>query len=288
MKKLAVIAAGTGVVTLGLYGGVNLYATKTAEAKIDEFIAEVNDEFVIEYGSVNPSLLRSNVTVNDVRITPVDQPEQGVTVDRIVVRQFEHEADFPIAVDASLRGIQFISMPTAVPAFLAEMPQTGYAAAPSFNLDTKYDYSKSSQEASLEQFRIGADDLGYLDVTLKVSNVAPDAIDSDPMLHSAQIVYSDRSFAETWLATLASQNNQDVAQFKTELANNLSQAAQFFLSPSDPATMGMVQEAAAFIENPKGFTLAIAPQQPVRMSDLAAVGGPQAWVTLLNLNIEAH
>ncbi|WP_008317708.1 hypothetical protein [Leptolyngbya sp. PCC 6406] len=290
MKKLAVIGIGISAATVVLYAGMNIYATKTAEARINEFVVEVEDDLIIEYGSVSASPFRSNVTVKNVSIVPINAQQEGVTVDQVVIRKFDHEADFVTALDASMKGIQFIGNPVDdVPILLPSMQQAGYEDPVVFDLDTQFEYKKSSQEATLEKFRIGSDQVGYLEVTLKVSNFDPSvAANPDLTLHAAKIVYQDHSFAENLLASMAAESNQEVGEVKTQLATTLSETAQLFISPDDPASAKVLQETMAFIENPKGFSIVANPSQPLLVSDLAAAGSPQSWITMLNLEIEAH
>ena len=287
MNKLAVAGISVGAVAIGLYTGVSIYTSKAAEAKIDKFIADVNDAVVIEYDSAKVSLLGQNLTVSDIRVAPVEAPEQIVNIDKIIVREYDDQSDFPTVFDASIKGIQVKTDQANVAMLAPVLSQAGYNDA--LNLDTRYTYDEASGDMTLEKFRLGADDLGYFEVTFQLGNFDPAATTNDALtLQAAEIVYQDQSFVENLLASMAAQSNQDVKEFKTQLTSGIAQNAQFFVPADSPTAMAAVQEATAFIENPKGFSIAANPQQPLLVSDLASAGDPAVMMEMLNLQIKAY
>lgn len=288
MNKLVTTGIGVGVVAIGLYAGVSIYTSKVAEAKVNEFIAEVDDAAIIEYGTAKVNLMGANLTIKDISVAPADAPEQVVNIDQITIRQFDDKSDFPTVFDASVQGIQVDANQANTAMVTPLLAQAGYGQSLSLDLDTKYTYDEASKEITLEEFRLGADDFGYFEVTFKLGNFDPEAVTNEALtLHSAEIVYQDDSFVENLLTSLAAQSNQDVKQFKTQLTSGLSQNAQFFVPTDNPTAMTAVNEAVAFIQQPEGFRIAAKPQQPVLVSDLTAANSPEAWMALLNLEIES-
>lgn len=287
MNKLAVAGIGVGAVAIGLYAGVSIYTSKAAEAKIDQLIADVDDAVVVEYGSAKVSLIGQNLTVSDIRVAPTEAPDQIVNIDKIIVREYDDQSGFPTVFDASIKGIQMGADQANVAMVAPFLSQGGYKDA--FNLDTRYTYDETSGDMTLEEFRLGADDLGYFDVTLQLGNFDPAATTNDALtLQAAEIVYQDQSFVENLLASMAAQSNQDVKAFKTQLTSGIAQNAQFFVPTDSPTAMAAVQEATAFIENPQGFRITANPQQPLLVSNLAAAGDPAAMMEMLNLEIKAN
>jgi hypothetical protein len=289
MKKLAAIGIGVGAVTIGLYAGISIYTTKVAEAKINEFIAEVDDEVVIEYDKVSVNPFGADVTVKDITVAPIDTPADTVNIDQIIVRQFDRKSDFPTFVDASVQGIKVSASRSSASFVSPVLQKAGYVEPLSFDLDTKYKYNESSHEVTLEKFRIGAEEFGYVDITFKVGNYYPDNPSSEALtLHAAEINYQDNSFVEKLLESMAAESNQDVEQFKAQLTAGLAENAQFFISPDNPTAMAALEEAMAFINNPKGFTISANPQKPLLVSELTSASDPQTWMTMLNLEIESY
>ncbi len=287
MNKLAVAGIGVGAVAIGLYTGVSIYTSKAAEARIDELIADVDDAVVVEYDSAKVSLLGQNLTVNNIRVAPIEAPDQVVNIDKIIVREYDDQSDFPTVFDASIKGIQVKPEQANVAMIAPFLSQAGYND--SLNLDTRYTYDETSGDMTLEEFRLGADDLGYFEVTFQLGNFDPAATTNDALtLHAAEIVYQDQSFVENLLASMAAQSNQDVKEFKTQLTSGIAQNAQFFMPTDSPTATTAVQEATAFIENPKGFSISASPQQPLLVSDLATAGDPAAMMEMLNLQVEAY
>lgn len=288
MNKLVTTGIGVGAVAIGLYAGVSIYTSKAAEAKVDEFIAEVDDAAIIEYGSAQVNLMGGNLTISDISIAPAEAPDQVVNINKIIIREFDDKAEFPTVFDASVKGIQVDASQASTAMVTPFLAQAGYGQSLSLDLDTRYTYEEASGEITLDEFRLGADDFGYFEVTFKLSNFDPEATTNDALtLHSAEIVYQDDSFVENLLASMAAQSNQDVNQFKTQLTSGISQNAQFFVSTDNPTAMTAVDETVAFIQKPEGFRIAANPPQPVAVSELTAATSPEAWMTMLNLEIES-
>ena len=287
MNKLAVAGIGVGAVAIGLYAGVSIYTSKAAEARIDGLIADVDDTVVVEYGSAKVSLLGQNLTVNDIQVAPVEAPDQVVNIDKIIVREYDDQSDFPTVVDASIKGIQVEPEQANVAMIAPLLSQAGYSDA--LDLDTRYTYDETSGDMTLEKFRFGADDLGYFEVTFQLGNFDPAATTNDALtLNAAEIVYQDQSFVKNLIASMAAQSNQDVKAFKTQLTSGITQNAQFFMPTNSPIATTALQEATAFIENPKGFSISANPQQPLLVSDLEAAADPAVMMEMLNLKIEAY
>lgn len=289
MNKLAATGIGVGAVAIGLYMGVGFYTSKAAEAKLDKVIAEADDEFTIEYRSAKVNLLGSNLTVNDVSVAPKGAPEQAVNIDKIIINEFDDKSDFPTVIDASVKGIQVGSDQANTAMMAPFLKQAGYDETLSLDLDTRYEYDAASNEMTLEEFRLGADDLGHFEVTFKLGNFDPEATTNDQLiLHTAELVYTDDSFVDNLLTAMAAQSNQDVKQFKTQLTSGLSQNAQLFVPMDNPVATTAIQETVAFIENPNGLSISVNPQQPILVSDLASASDPQAWMEMLNLEIKSY
>jgi len=289
MKKLAAIGIGVGAVAIGLYAGISIYTTKVAEAKLNEFIAEVDDEVVIEYDRVSVNPFGADVTVKDITVAPIYTPADTVNIDQIIVRQFDRKSDFPTFVDASVQGIKVGGSQSSAPFVSPVLQKAGYVEPLSFDLDTKYKYNESSHEVTLEKFRIGAEEFGYVDITFKVGNYYPDNPSNEALtLHAAEINYQDNSFVEKLLESMAAESNQNVEQFKAQLTAGLAENAQFFISSDNPTAMAALEEAMAFINNPKGFTISANPQNPLLVSELTSASDPQTWMMMLNLEIESY
>ncbi len=288
MNKLLLTGIGVGTVTLGLYGGLSIYATQSAKAEINAFIEDIDDQVVVEYSNVSVSLLGSDITINDVSVTPVESPDESINIDQIIVRDFDDKSDFPTVLDASMKGIQVSTVEANAPMLSTFLTQAGYDKDLAFDLDAKYAYDEASSEITLEKFRLGAKDFGYLEATLKLGNFDPDAAsNAELVLHGADIVYQDQSFVDNLLESMAAASNQEVEQYKTQLATTLEEGAQFLISPDNPAAMAILQEAIVFIQNPEGFSISANPQSPLLVSDLVAAGDPQTWVAMLNLEMQA-
>ncbi|MDB9527815.1 hypothetical protein PN498_17605 [Oscillatoria sp. CS-180] len=290
MNKLSVIGIGVGVLAIGAYTGASVYAAKMAEDTIDKAIESVSDEVKIEYSDVSVNPIGFDVLVKDIKVSPVGATAgEAVLIDKVIVREMDDKSDFPTVLDASIEGIQVDFDQIETPSIIAFLERAGYQESLSVNIDTKYEYKENRQEVSLDRFRVSAEDVGDLEVAFKLSNFDPNVGASEQLiLHRAEVVYEDNSFTEKLLESLAAENNQDVQQFKAQLQAELTQTAQFFVSPDNQTAMIAFEEAMTFIDNPNGFSILAEPQQPLSLRDLMLADGPQDWVDMLNLKIESY
>ncbi|MEO0988720.1 MAG: hypothetical protein AAFY20_24755 [Cyanobacteria bacterium J06639_14] len=289
LSKLSLIGIGVGAIAIGGYAGTNIYASQVAEGKVKAFIDDVDEQVIVEYGKVSANPFKSDVVIKDIRIAPVETPEDVINIDKVVIRKLEDGDEFPKILDASAYGIDLSGEQAASPIFSSFLQQANYDEPPLFNLDTQYEYQESSGKVVLETLRFGADDFGYLEATFELGNVDPDVASNDALtLHAAEITYQDDSFVAKLFESMAAQSNQDVDQFKAQLQTGLTQNAQFFIASEDAVAMTALEEAKAFIENPKGFTISANPQQPVSMELLSTASNPTDWAEMLNLKIESY
>lgn len=287
MNKLSIVAISMGALSVGLYAGVGLYATRVAEARVNQVIKDI-DDVEISYGNLKVNPLGFDVVIQDVSVKSIDPPTD-VFIEKIIVRDVDDKSDIPTYLDASMQGITVKTDDMAQLPSATFFQQAGYTEPLSLNLDTKYRYQEATREMSLDKFHMSAEEVGELEMTFKLGNVNLESASTEqPILHRAEVVYRDNSFADRLLASMAVQSNQNPQQFKTQLSGTLTQAAQFFIPPDNQAATAALEEAIAFIQNPKGFSISANPQTPLKIDELSGNTNPLDWVDKLNLEIESH
>ncbi len=294
MKKLAIAGLGVGVVSVGLYLGANIYGTKVAEAKVYTLISEIEeDNLAVEYKDISYKPLGQDVHVKDITITSKDDPAE-ITIDQVIIREIDEKSDMPTVFDASVQGL-VVDLKQPEQLEMAEFLQdVGYDSELKFDIDTKYRYNPTKREMSIDTFTVSADQVGDLNINMKLGNVdledieaksmSPDAMDT--VFHGFEITYQDNSFAEKFLAAMAAEEGVTVDQLKAQMTTQLTQASQFFLSADNGVATDAVNEVAAFIENPKGFSISMQPEQPLELMSLVSEN-PDDWVEMLNIEVKS-
>ncbi len=292
MKKLAI--AGIGVVSVGLYFGANLYGTKVAEAKVNKLIDGMEkDNLAVEYKDISFKPLAQDVHLKDITIRSTDDPAE-VTIEKMVIRDIDEKSDVPKVFDASIQGLVVdLNQPEQLE-MANFLKDAGYSAELKFDIDTKYRYNPTKREMSLETFKVSADQVGDLSVTMKLGNVdikdleaqqvAPTNLDT--IFHGLEITYRDKSFAEKLLASMAAEEGISVDELKTQMTTNLTQASQFFVSADNELANNAVNEVVAFIENPKGFSISVKPEEPLQFVSLMGQN-PDDWADALNIEVKS-
>ena len=295
MKKLAIVGIGVGVLSVGLYFGTNLYGTKVAEAKVNKLIDGMEEEnLTVEYKDISFHPLAQDVHVKDVKIQSTDDLAE-VTIEKIVIRDIDEKSDVPTVFDGSIQGLVVdLNQPEQLE--MADfLKQAGYDSELSFDIDTQYRYNKTKREMTVEKFKISADQVGELSVNMKLGNIDLTEAESqettlvnnsDMIFHGFELTYRDGSFAEKFLATMAAEDGKSLDSVKSELTSQLTGASQLFLSSDNELATNALDEVITFIENPKGLSISIRPEQPMQLVTLVTEN-PDNWLDMLNIEIKS-
>lgn len=288
MKK---VWAGVGVLggAIALVIGGQFFASRAAAREVDKAIDSVSEFVNIDYQKVNASLLGRGTRVKGIVVSPIGTSEQ-YKVDEVVVYNYSAKNDIPTYLNMAVNGMQLSS------AALGENAETlkmlGYDKAPAVDLKAEYEYEEDNQSVRLKKFNLGAEDVGDLNVSFHLSNLAWDksTLESLPLslipvqFNDAEIVYKDDSFMQRMFDTRAAANGTSVKQVKQDLIDSLS---------ADPEMAKMlgetqIKEIQKFIDDPDGFTISFSPEQPVPFSNLMGGGGPESMVEQLNVRFKAN
>ena len=197
MKKLQIIGIGAAIIIVFAYVGAKTYASSIAEEKIDLAIANLVNYVDVIYRDVSVDLLDFDVHVSDIVISPVSS-EEKINIDEIVVFDINKESDMPFSLHIALNGIQIpIDQIEAV-------KKLGYNDHMLLNADIDYEYKKNEKEIVLNKIQLGAEEVGDIALTFRLSN-----IDLNPknvlallfsypqiILHNATIMYRDDSLID--------------------------------------------------------------------------------------------
>ena len=245
----------------------------------------------LDYKDISFKPLAQDVHLKDITITSTDDSTE-VNIEKIIIREIDEKADVPTVLDMSMQGLLVdVKQPLAQTSFLQE---AGYPKDLKFDIDTKYQYDPTNREISLETLNVSADQVGDLNVTMKLGNIDLKDLEShkanpsnkEPIFHTFEMTYRDHSFAEKFLAYMADEQGISVDQLKTQMTTQLTQASQFFLSADNELATKAVGEVVTFIEDPKGFSISVNPEDPLQLDRLIAEN-PDNWADVLNIEIKA-
>ena len=295
MKKLAIAGLSIGVLGVGLYFGANLYGTKVAEAKVNKLIDGMEDEnLAVEYKDISFNPLGQDVHLEDITIKATDDPTE-ITIEKVIIREIDEKSDMPTVMDASVKGLAVdLNKPEQLE-MARFLKEAGYDTELTFDIDTKYQYDPTTREMNVETLKVSANQVGDLNVKMKLGNVDLDTIESpkatptsnmDTLFHGFEITYRDDSFADKLLESIAAEQGISVGELKGQMTTQLTQASQFFISTDNELANQAVSEAIAFIEDPKGFSISVQPDAPLQVDNLMSEN-PDNWADMLNIEIKA-
>ena len=290
VNKKVIAALGAVGGAIALFVGAQAYVSYAATKEVDKAIGSVSEFVKVDYRKVNASLLGGGTHVKDVVISPVGSSKQ-YSMDEVVVYDYDKTADdIPKHVNVAVNGmaLDLASMGANADAF----KELGYDKALSVNFATDYQYQEAEKEVS-QRFKLGAKDVGNLDVNLDLANVSMDTatVASMPfsmfgmVLNEAKITYDDDSLVTRMFDTAAAANGVSVAELKKQAIANLEAE---LASGKAGLTKEIVAEMKDFINDPKGFSISMNPPKPVPLSELMTTGGDaDKIIKLLNVRFES-
>ncbi len=290
MNKKAIAALGVVGGAIALLVGGQVYVSYAATKEVNKAVNSVSGFVTVDYKKVNASLLGGGTHVKDVVVSPVGSGKQ-YSVDEVVVHNYDKTADdVPKHVNIAVNGMALD--PASMGENASALKEFGYDKALSVNFATDYQYQEAKKEVR-QEFKMGAKDVGDLDVNLNLSNVSmdPATVASMPfsmlgvVLNGAKITYADDSLVTRMFDTAAASQGVSVAEFKKQAIASLEES---LASGKAGPTKELVAEMKDFINNPKGFSVSMNPAKPVPFNELITTGGDaDKIIKLLNLRFES-
>lgn len=286
-KKIWIGAGVLGAIALAV--GTQVVVSQVAARELDKAIADVSDYVDIDYRKVDVSLIGRGTSVKDVVITPVASGN-AIRVDKMTLYNYKDQNEIPTYLSMAIKGI---ALDEAALGENAEMfSELGYDKQLSVDVITEYEYEADDRKIELKQLKFGADQVGDMDVTLELGNIALDqaTMESFPFsligaqFEGAKITYEDDSFVERLFETTAAAEGVSVEAVKEEAIAGLEDEvadSENTLSPE------FIEEMKGFIKDPDSFSITFDPEQPVPLAALMTIGGPEDLVELLNVQFES-
>lgn len=288
MKRWHWMAIGILAILVGGGFGLQLYANQTAAKRVDEAFASVGEHVTIAREDVQYDLMRKEVTVSGMVVTPTGETDAApVEIDELVIREIDENDDIPQFADLSLRGIH------VKPAAFGEnvsgnLSRMGYGDMRA-NVDLAYRISDDRKEIHVDPVRLSIPDAGDLEFRLHLGNLAiseetPEAaMQGIPtwLFHSMELTYADRSLANRWLDAASKEAGGDMRELLPKLID------QMIGSGTPPAVASGLTEIRTFIGKPGTLRLTAAPEKPVTLQRVMLPGNPLMLLDELNVTLKA-
>lgn len=289
MKKKQIVGIVVAVVLIAMYVGFKMYAANVAKKKIDTAISNIVNFADVDYKNVSVDLFGFDVHISDVVVSPVDSKEK-FNINEIVISDIDQKSDIPSFLDISFNGVEIPIDKLGNDA--KKIKELGYNDNILLNFTIEYHYNKESKEISLNKLKIGADDVGDLDVRLRLGNIDLSKekiigiLSTFPqiMLYEAKISYHDDSLIEKFMKLLAKEKKENVKQLKNEAKKDIEREIE---KENDEFTKNALEEIKDFIDDPETFTISIAPKKPLPLGLLLRVNDPKDIIKLLNAKIKS-
>lgn len=289
MKKKQIVGIGVAIVLIAMYVGIKIYASSVTEEKIDIAIASIANYADVDYKNVSVDLFGLDVHISDVVVSQADSKNK-VNINEIVVYDVDEKSDIPLFLDISFNGVEIAIDKLGNNA--KKIKELGYNDNILLNFAIEYHYNKENNKISLNKIKIGADDVGDFDISIRLGNIdlSPEKIMGilftypQIMLYDAKISYHDDSLIERLLKLAAKEQKKNVKQIKSEAIKNIEKEIE---KEEDKFTKNALKEIKDFINDPERFTISIAPKKPLPLGRVLRVNDPKDIIKLLNVKIKS-
>ncbi|MBF0430227.1 MAG: hypothetical protein HQK83_03035 [Fibrobacteria bacterium] len=289
MKKMTIIGLTLVAILVGGYIGAQKYASGLAGEKIDKALVGLAKHAEVEYESVNVNLLNQSVRLSNVVVTPAKTKEK-VNIKEIIISDIDKDSKVPSFLDISCKGVKYAEKRVGKDS--GRMKELGYDENLTFDFATKYHYDKKAKEINIEKLKMGAQNAGHLDISLKLGNVdlspekMKDALGTYPkfILHNAKIGFNDDSLIERLMVLMAKNQKKTVAQIKDEGIQNIEKQIE---KEEDEFIKNALLEIKSFMKDPKKITISINPENPMPIGRAFTAGAPKDIIKLLNVKIKS-
>jgi hypothetical protein len=285
------IAAGVVGSAIALVAGGQVFISRAAAKEVDKAIGSVSEFVEVDYKKVSASLLGGGTKVKEIVISPVGSQEQYKVNEVVVYKYDTTQDDVPTNVNMAVNGMELNTASMGESA--STLKEYGYEGPLSVNFATEYQYQEKEKEIHLKQFKVGAEKMGDLDMSVHLSNISldPATVASMPfsllgmVFHSATFTYDDDSLVTRMFDSAAAAKGVSVEAFKKEAIASLEKD---LASGEEGLSKELVEEVKKFIQDPSGFSVSMEPKEPVPISDLMTTGGdPNKIIELLNVRFKS-
>lgn len=286
MKGRQLVIAAV-VVFFVLFTGAKIYASNVAEEKLDQFISDLSKFGNLTYESVSVDLIGQGIQISDVVISPINFAHK-ITINEISIGEIDQDSEIPLFLDIDFNGIEvnFDELGSDAKNLIA----LGYEDNLLVNISASYEYDQQDKEIKINKLQLGADDLGNLDISMKIGNIALDwqtilSNHLEATLDEAKISYEDDSLMVRLIEKMAQDKNEDIDDYKQQAFKLLdSEIAR----AKDEFTKGAISELKDFIDDPEQFSISINPNEPWALGNFMRIRDPQAYIKTLNVKVDSQ
>ena len=264
------------------------YASYTAEKEVDKVVLDISSLVYIEYEKVSVGFFSTKVNIENVVLLSL-LDKQTTKIDKIILGDFQKYQDESMPTYIKLIGIDSGAFEN--PLVKKRLSELEYQKV-KFNLSIDYNYDQEEGELDIKEMSLASDQVGALNLRLKVNNLdlQPESIMSLPMTYTQtniekiELEYKDHSLVERLYKLQAASNNETVAEYKKNLADN---AEKYVNDGNDKFIIDIVSNIKKFIERPNSIAIRIAPKKPISLQSIIHIGDPKEIIRLLNIEVES-
>ncbi len=287
MSKSKGILIGAVLVLIVLYAGVKVWSSRIAEERLAEVVKTISPVIDLKYDDVSLDVLGMNLHIKNALISSRGQSEE-MKIREIVIYDFDDKSKIPSHLHLACNDIEIdLARMGRDPGILQEF---GYEDNILANLRINYYYNKENKELKVNDFTLSVDDMGDLNFTLRIGNIAltPEGLSEllfkfpELTLIGTQTIYKDDSLIDRIIKAEAGHKNLDIKEYKTEIMEIIDEEIE---KVKDKDVIKMMKEFKKFIKTPRKLSISLSPDKPVPFSQISGVKDAEELIKLLGIEI---
>ncbi len=290
MSKKVIYGVFTIIVLLVIsFFGAKIYINKKVSEKIDKKIEEIKPYADVSYRSVDYSLLRNQLTISGIKVLYAGS-RYPVTINRVVISDFDREHDFPLFALVKVKGITFYvnSLPEEDRLILKAL---GYGDRMSADFSSSYRYDMEKRKLTISDLTYHLKDIGTLSLKFNFGNVRPVREEEvlyflldgwgEISIYNGEISYSDEGLFNRVITLIAAERHISQDQVKAALIKQIKNELN-----GDPVSEMLAKAFVDFILDPGTLKITVNPEKPVTIAEIIAEDSVDNILQRLNLKVE--
>ncbi|WP_457569852.1 hypothetical protein [Desulfurobacterium sp.] len=292
-RKIFIGIFSVFLILIAGFFSVNYYINKKISQRLNAKIEELKPYADISYRDLDYSLLTGKLNIYGIKILYANST-YPITINQLVISDFDREHDVPLYADVKLKGISFYlnSLPEEDRLILKAL---GYGDKLTAYFSSVYTYYPDKKQLLIKDLSYRIKDIGAVKLKLHLSNIKP--IKENELLYfllsgwlnikiiNGEVLYSDEGLFERIVNLIAREKHLSADQVKAKIIREIKDS----LGNSRNTVSQMAAEALIrFVLKPGTIKITVNPSRPISFGEVLSKPSLEDALKCLNIKIEAN
>ncbi|WP_456395297.1 hypothetical protein [Desulfurobacterium sp.] len=291
-RKIFIGILSIFITLIAIFFGASYYVNKRISQRLNAKIEELKPYADISYRNLDYSFLTGKLNIYGIKILYANSI-YPITINQLVVSDFDRAHDVPLYADVKLKGISFYlnSLPEDDRLILRAL---GYGDKLTAYFSCIYAYYPDKKQFLIKDLSYRIKDLGAVRLKLHLSGIKP--IKESKLLYfllsgwlnikivSGEIAYLDDGLFERIVNLIAREKHLSTTQVKAKIIREIKDRLG---NSGDTVSQTAAEALIRFVLRPGTIKIVINPSRPVSFAEVISEPSLEDVFRILNIKIEA-